>query len=114
MSEMENRSYQESVIHLNTPEYLVVEPETAYAANYFTSSTRYNDKYFNGFLRSNKFYLFINKIADDIWTVTVPENNGEKKFIKATSSHSFADKDENEFYENFKEISSFIDELLYT
>jgi hypothetical protein len=114
MSEMENRSYQESVIHLNTPEYLVVEPETAYAANYFTSSTRYNDKYFNGFLRSNKFYLFINKIADDIWTVTVPENNGEKKFIKATSSHSFVDKDENEFYENFKEISSFVDELLYT
>ena len=50
MSEMENRSYQESVIHLNTPEYLVVEPETAYAANYFTSSTRYNDKYFNVFI----------------------------------------------------------------
>ena len=73
----QQRAYQESDILLDNPEYLVVQPNSAYAANYFTSLDRYDERQFSAFLRHNTNYIFIDKNNESFLVVSVSNDQSE-------------------------------------
>jgi len=109
----QQRAYQESDILLDNPEYLVVKPNSAYAANYFTSLDRYNEIKFSAFLKHNTNYIFIDKNNENFWVVSVSDDISEPILYKEGKAGAYlSNGDEDEFYEQFKSISSVLDQYI--
>jgi hypothetical protein len=109
----QQRAYQESDILLDNPEYLVVKPNSAYASNYFTSLDRYDERKFSAFLRHNTNYIFIDKNNENFWVVSVSDDISEPILYKEGKAGAYlSNGDEDEFYEQFKAISSVLDQYI--
>lgn len=109
----QQRAYQESDILLDNPEYLVVQPNSAYAANYFTSLDRYDERQFSAFLRHNTNYIFIDKNNESFWVVSVSNDQSEPILYKKGKSGVYlSNGDEDEFYEQFESISSILNQYI--
>jgi hypothetical protein len=107
------RAYQESDILLDNPEYLVVKPNSAYAANYFTSLERYDERTFSSFLRNNTNYIFIDKNDNNFWVVSVSDDISEPILYKEGKAGAYlSNGDEDEFYEKFESISSILNQYI--
>lgn len=109
----QQRAYQESDILLDNPEYLVVQPNSAYAANYFTSLDRYDERQFSAFLRHNTNYIFIDKNNESFWVVSVSNDQSEPILYKKGKSGDYlSNGDEDEFYEQFESISPILSQYI--
>ena len=111
----QQRAYQESEIILDNPEYLVVKPNSAYAANYFTSLDRYEERKFSAFLRQNTNYIFIDRGDNSFWVVTVSNDPSEPVLYKQGRLGVYlSNGNETDFYEDFEPISSVLDQFIRT
>lgn len=112
MDEKKQRAYEESDIHLDSPEYLVVEPKSAFAANYFLSTDKFNSEQIRSLLRHYRYFIFIDKNSEKSWTIVIPDDKSDMVFTKETQPGQFVGTDEDSFFENFEKISSFIEDLI--
>lgn len=111
----QQRAYQESEIILDNPEYLVVKPNSAYAANYFTSLDRYDERKFSAFLRQNTNYIFIDRGDNSFWVVTVSNDPSEPVLYKQGRLGVYlSNGSEEDFYEQFEPISSVLNQFIST